>query len=273
MTHRRLKGKEFLLHHLRGGIHCGDQYSDHNVNPYVLEAILDSSSSLNLSSSSNSTLFVLEFGARAGALGNVLSARMGRSFHYLGVEPYPPPNLKLQNIITANCEDAEDPTSLVSKLIAKADILVYADVLEHLRDPWLHLKHVAQLKYNQVFNVVASIPNFFHHENLNRLSDLEFCYEEWGVRDFTHLRFFGLEDILSLFELNGFVVRRDNVKMAFDPVGLEIFHQVLRGEQVTLGNGVIKAHLTTPEHAKLITPYQYIFSAKYSSGNQGNPRY
>jgi hypothetical protein len=85
------------------------------------------------------------------------------------------------------------------------DAVLFADVLEHLRDPAEVLSHVRPLVADGGA-VVASIPNIAHVSVRLALLGGEFRYRELGLLDETHLRFFTRESIVDLFESAGFVV-------------------------------------------------------------------
>jgi 2-polyprenyl-3-methyl-5-hydroxy-6-metoxy-1,4-benzoquinol methylase len=83
------------------------------------------------------------------------------------------------------------------------DCIVFADVLEHLRDPWGTLtRYLQRLKPGGY--VVASIPNV---RNIALLYNLvvrgQWHYEDSGLLDRTHLRFFTRREILKLFSAAG----------------------------------------------------------------------
>ena len=80
----------------------------------------------------------------------------------------------------------------------KFDCIIFADILEHLIDPWSALvKASNKLEKNGV--IVASIPNFCHPSVLNELARGLFRYQPAGILDFTHLRFFTRTTIFQLF--------------------------------------------------------------------------
>ena len=55
--------------------------------------------------------------------------------------------------------------------------------------------------------VVASIPNFLYYKNLKTIIlDADFKYEESGILDKTHLRFFAKKNIIDLFQQNSLQV-------------------------------------------------------------------
>jgi 2-polyprenyl-3-methyl-5-hydroxy-6-metoxy-1,4-benzoquinol methylase len=85
----------------------------------------------------------------------------------------------------------------------KFDCIIYADILEHLINPWKILsEHVQFLEYNGT--VIISIPNV---RNLQLLSKLifkgEWNYASHGLLDSTHLRFFTLKSIIKMLNEAG----------------------------------------------------------------------
>jgi 2-polyprenyl-3-methyl-5-hydroxy-6-metoxy-1,4-benzoquinol methylase len=80
---------------------------------------------------------------------------------------------------------------------------VFADVLEHLNDPWgTFARYLQWLKPGGY--VVASIPNV---RNIALLFNLivrgRWRYEDSGLLDRTHLRFFTRREIIDLFSASG----------------------------------------------------------------------
>jgi len=256
---KRLKGSNFIKNHLSENLHQGHQYSLNNVNPFILEALNDCI--VKLKTCSNSKILVVEFGARAGALGRRLLSQPFNQYPltYIGIEPYPPKNC--YNIVTGSCEDINVNKSIVKDIIKRASIVVYADVLEHLYDPWSHLQRVRLLNTSSQLHILASIPNFFHHENISELSHLKFTYESWGVMDFTHLRFFGKEDVLSLFNLAGFKVDSKDIKYACDPKGLELYNSFKLAGLLNVGSGPLSLRITSEQEALHCASYQFILTA------------
>jgi 2-polyprenyl-3-methyl-5-hydroxy-6-metoxy-1,4-benzoquinol methylase len=89
------------------------------------------------------------------------------------------------------------------------DVIVLADVLEHLVDPGGLLQHIqdADLLAPEG-RLVISIPNASHLAMLALLSIGEFPYRPTGLLDATHLRFFTLTSIRQLLEAHGFAITR-----------------------------------------------------------------
>ena len=88
------------------------------------------------------------------------------------------------------------------------DVITFNDSLEHFPNhlPPLEACH-SLLKPDGV--IVASIPNVRYIENLRHLLfEMDWNYEDMGIRDRTHLRFFTKKSILRTFEEAGYQVLR-----------------------------------------------------------------
>jgi SAM-dependent methyltransferase len=92
------------------------------------------------------------------------------------------------------------------------DAILYADVLEHLRDPLSLLKkHRPHLAPGG--SVVASIPNVQYYKLLGAAAMGCWDYADGGMLDKTHVRFFGWINIEELFVGAGYkiICRKRNV--------------------------------------------------------------
>ncbi len=78
------------------------------------------------------------------------------------------------------------------------DVVLAADVLEHLYDPWAALQHMATL-INPDGYLVISLPHIGHAAVLGCLMNGDFDYHDWGLLDRTHIRFFCLKNMEDLF--------------------------------------------------------------------------
>jgi 2-polyprenyl-3-methyl-5-hydroxy-6-metoxy-1,4-benzoquinol methylase len=85
------------------------------------------------------------------------------------------------------------------------DVVVFGDVLEHLKDPLRVLRASRGLLAPDGY-VVASIPNVAHGDVRLSLLAGAFPYRPLGLLDDTHIRFFTRESIDELFDDAGFVV-------------------------------------------------------------------
>ena len=86
------------------------------------------------------------------------------------------------------------------------DVVICNDVLEHLVQPGEVLQRL-QTKLAPNGCVIGSIPNVRFFDNLvNLFIKKEWRYEDEGVLDRTHLRFFTEKSLRRLFEENGYRV-------------------------------------------------------------------
>ena len=85
------------------------------------------------------------------------------------------------------------------------DLLVFGDVLEHLRDP---LRVLAMLRQwaSPGAACVACIPNVGHVSLVHQLLRARWDYQDDGLLDRTHLRFFTQPTMLALFRQAGWTV-------------------------------------------------------------------
>jgi 2-polyprenyl-3-methyl-5-hydroxy-6-metoxy-1,4-benzoquinol methylase len=87
----------------------------------------------------------------------------------------------------------------------KFDVVVAADVLEHLYDPWSTLRALKNLLTDDG-SIVISLPHVGHSAVIACLFDEDFDYRDCGLLDRTHIRFFGMKNIQSLFTQAGFKI-------------------------------------------------------------------
>jgi 2-polyprenyl-3-methyl-5-hydroxy-6-metoxy-1,4-benzoquinol methylase len=149
---------------------------------------------------------VLEFGCATGYMSAVLRGRLGCSV--TGIELRP----EAAELARPHCErvivgDAErlDLTQVLGA--TRFDAIVFADVLEHLREPGVLLSRLPPF-LAEGGAVVASIPNIAHGSVRLALLNGEFRYRATGLLDNTHLRFFTRESVEELFEQAGYAITR-----------------------------------------------------------------
>ena len=82
------------------------------------------------------------------------------------------------------------------------DVLVAADVLEHVYDPLMVLQAMKGLIARDG-QLVVSLPHIAHNAIIASLLDEDFAYQDWGLLDRTHIRFFGLKNMRELFVAAG----------------------------------------------------------------------
>jgi SAM-dependent methyltransferase len=105
---------------------------------------------------------------------------------------------RINNVIVGDVE-AVDPLALgLSDEQPSVDCLIFGDVLEHLIDPWAVLAKLVRLVRNGG-QILACIPNIQHYSVIVSLMRGAWTYQDEGLLDRTHLRFFTLSGIRDLF--------------------------------------------------------------------------
>jgi 2-polyprenyl-3-methyl-5-hydroxy-6-metoxy-1,4-benzoquinol methylase/uncharacterized protein YqgQ len=89
----------------------------------------------------------------------------------------------------------------------KFDIVICADVLEHLRDPRPLLEKLPSF-LNEGGCALMSLPNASHLTIVASLLGGRFPYQKNGLLDNTHLKFYGREDLDALLRECGFLWQR-----------------------------------------------------------------
>ncbi|WP_414526889.1 glycosyltransferase [Nodularia chucula] len=96
----------------------------------------------------------------------------------------------------------------------KFDVVIFGDVLEHLRNPWKVLEETKGI-LKEYGCIVASIPNIAHGAIRLALLNGNFKYTNLGILDDTHLRFFTRETSQELFHNTGYFIDEiDRTKLA-----------------------------------------------------------
>lgn len=142
---------------------------------------------------------VLDVGCAAGELG--LALKQAGAREVVGIEASPAAAAlaqeKLDRVIVGDAQAADWPLAESS-----FDYIIFADVLEHLADPWSAL--AAFSRYLQADGrIIASLPNLRFYSIIARLIFNRWGYRESGILDQTHLRFFTLPTIRELFARAG----------------------------------------------------------------------
>lgn len=121
----------------------------------------------------------------------------------------------------------------------KFDIILFADVLEHLTAPEQVLSRAAEfLKDNGL--ICASVPNITHNDILLKASQERFDYMSTGILDDTHVHFWGMENLKELADRSGLHLARvegtwcrtgDSEQAVEDPEQSILLANILRKRQ------------------------------------------
>jgi methionine biosynthesis protein MetW len=114
-----------------------------------------------------------------------------------------------------------DTSSLLDHFEAASfDVVVLADVLEHLREPERALREATEL-LREGGRLVLSVPNVAHGALRLALLQGRWTYTAAGLLDRTHLHFFTRTSLLQLLEGVGLAVDDLRATVA-DPLGVEV---------------------------------------------------
>lgn len=134
------------------------------------------------------------------------------------------------------------------------DLVVLADVLEHVPDPLRVLRHVYSL-LNPGAQIVVSVPNVAHISTRLQLLFGRFQYVERGILDRTHLRFFTRRALIELLTDCNFDVQQ----MVSSAVPLEVVWPYLTRSK--LGRMIVAVNDRLPDLWSGGFAYQYIVVA------------
>jgi SAM-dependent methyltransferase len=156
---------------------------------------------------------VLDVGCGGGATDAELKRRFPGAF-VIGVEAVTAAADRAQGrvdrLIRANVETLDFHAAHIEP--GTLDLIIVADVLEHLYDPWHMLEKLRSL-LAPGGRVLASIPNVRNLWLLEKIARGRFDYRDEGLLDITHIRFFTLAEMRALFADTGFVIEREHLNV------------------------------------------------------------
>ena len=191
---------------------------------------------------------VLDVGCANGYLAEVL---VGHGCKVSGVE-YDPVAAEearkhLETLVVGDLEQLD----LVAELgEGRFDVIVFGDVLEHLRDPLPVLRQARALLAPGGY-VVISIPNIAHGAVRLTLLQGRFDYRPLGLLDSTHIRFFTRDNLKALLHEAGFAatdflrttagIFETELGLTADEVPAELVERVLEDPDATTYQFVVRA--------------------------------
>lgn len=198
---------------------------------------------------------IIEVGCGGGALAQAYG-KLNTNCDYVGVEVNP----EYAKVARQYCRRVVegDIEAILDDIHASEgvfDCWVFGDVLEHLYDPWYLLKEITRRHLAPGGSVIACIPNMQHWSIQVALNSGELEYQQMGLLDRTHIRWFTRLTVIELFREAGLdiVTLRGRV---FDEPGRDAILPHLRALAVAAGHdpeqAVTDAHaLQWLIHAKL----------------------
>lgn len=167
---------------------------------------------------------VLDVGCGSGLLGKALK-RDRPDIEVRGIEPVAEVAAQARSVLDdvyAGFAGTPLPQSWPAP-----DCLVFADTLEHMPDPWQVLRSMVS-GLGSGATVVLSLPNVAHHSVAWSLLRGRWEYQDWGILDRTHLRFFTRRSVVQLVEAAGLVIEKiERVETYPGPGVFEMFLRAL----------------------------------------------
>ena len=160
---------------------------------------------INLIEAEQKGLNILEVGAAYGETLHYLKNN-GVASYAVGIDIFEDKSNKqnykeIDQFIFGNIEEIE-----LSEFHKQFDIILLPDVLEHLIEPNAVLNKLKKC-LNQNGKIIVSMPNIRHYSALNKIFIKgDFSYEESGIFDYTHMRFYCKKNIKALLESSGYTV-------------------------------------------------------------------
>ena len=142
-----------------------------------------------------------------GCAGGLLGAKLREQGHLVvGVDGDPPPGAEdnVDRLVVADL-DAGLPAEVVDE--GPFDLILAADVLEHLRDPARLLRELHGASSAEA-TLISSVPNIGHWYPRLRIGLGRFDYDRRGILDATHLRFFTLRSFAAMAARVGWQVEQ-----------------------------------------------------------------
>lgn len=155
---------------------------------------------------------VLEIGCGNGATLRKLK-EMDIAIKTTGIELYPQ-MINYYDVLDQFFSEDIEKITFPSSMDNFFDIILLGDILEHLVDPWSTLKKISALLTPNGL-LLVSLPNIRYYSIIKSiLWNGDFKYEEAGILDKTHLRFFCKKNIIELLESADFKI--DIISSSFD---------------------------------------------------------
>jgi 2-polyprenyl-3-methyl-5-hydroxy-6-metoxy-1,4-benzoquinol methylase len=202
---------------------------------------------------------VLELGCSTGFMSRVLRER---GCHVTAVEQDADAAEKArpfcERVIVGDVEQLDLGRALGK---ARFDVILAADVLEHLKEPLGLLRSLKRFLADDGW-LVASLPNVAHGSVRLALLGGQFRYNSMGLLDRTHLRFFTRDGVQKLFDDAGFLIghlerhemRIEDSEVSFDPAAVPsaVMEALTRDREALTYQFIVVAHALPRERVDFI---------------------
>jgi glycosyltransferase involved in cell wall biosynthesis len=195
---------------------------------------------------------VLDLGCSDGALAMELRTH-GHTVTGIDVKEHPGVRDRVDTFVSADLEDG-----VPEAVGGDYDVVIAADVLEHVRDPEQLLEDLHG-RLAPGGSIVACVPNFGHWYPRLRVATGRFDYDRRGILDRGHLRFFTRASLERLIERTGYSARRRE----FLTLPLEVVDRGGADAAAERGDGVRRAIKRVDRIGTALLPnlfaYQFLY--------------
>lgn len=136
----------------------------------------------------------------------------------------------------------------------KYDVIIFADVLEHLLHPWDVLKKCKKVIAPGGM-ILASVPNIAHNSIIIDLMMDRFTYHPTGLLDNTHVRFFTRESFTRMAQEGGWAVTEETSAQ------IRVGENEIQNTYADVPKEVFKFLASRPEG----NAYQYMFALRQNT--------
>lgn len=205
---------------------------------------------------------ILDVGCGSGTLGTILKS-IDPSRKVTGIEAdsnaAKEASTVLDKVINADIESLNVPAS-----IGDFDCIIFADILEHLKDPLSTLRKLEVHLKKDGF-IVCSIPNTRHFTAFFHLLLNGWEYKDSGLFDRTHLRFFSLRSMKQLITDAGLTIELIRPKIELNKLSkpLNLFGKSIDPIVLkTYSKTALLLNILTLKIFEEFLTYQYLIRAK-----------
>lgn len=173
---------------------AGKVYSYKKGNPYVIGLVPERAK------------LILDIGCGAGDTGEILTEQ-GYVVDGITIseEEKQVAGRVLRNVFVHNVEQG-----LPETLNEQYDVIILSHVLEHICYPQRLLRDIrSRLRPNGI--LIIALPNLMHFNSRWKLARGNFNYQEYGIWDYTHFRWYTFRSAQEMLRENNYVVEKADV--------------------------------------------------------------
>jgi trans-aconitate methyltransferase len=202
---------------------------------------------------------VLDVGCYCGATGALVKQRWPGAT-VIGIEPLAEAAefaaSRVDQVINSTLQDvAFDQFGIAPNSV---DAIIFADVLEHMYNPWSALTMARDLLTDDGV-ILASIPNVRNLGLINNLVNGRWKYEGAGLLDITHIRFFTLAEVRDMLAQTGFKVSA--LAYGIDPAFVQLSEMEPEKDTVNLQFGSLVINNASRVDRKELATRQFFVRA------------